>query len=89
MAHDLFAWHASAWQWLGLLLLSSAAAALALELARRAMRHRGAARSMWLGWGALALGSGLWSAHFIAASGAPGAAGYGEALLAATTLYSP
>ncbi|MDF1505532.1 MHYT domain-containing protein [Roseisolibacter sp. H3M3-2] len=47
------------------LLVAAVAGYVALDLAGRVNVARGAARRLWIGAGALAMGTGIWSMHFI------------------------
>jgi diguanylate cyclase len=66
---EFIAWHMQPGQWLGLLAVTWAAGTVNLLLARRsAMRPQRSGR-LWVVGSALALGSGVWSGHFVALLG--------------------
>ena len=46
-------------------LISVFASYAALDLAGRVTSARGAARRLWLGGGAVAMGTGIWSMHYV------------------------
>ena len=62
-----------------LLLMACLASYVALDMTRRIPANHGRASGWWLGGGALALGTGLWSIHFIGLAGdaLPFGIGYG------------
>jgi diguanylate cyclase len=47
------------------ILVAIFASYVALNLANSITQAKGRARSIWLGWGALAMGIGIWSMHFV------------------------
>jgi diguanylate cyclase (GGDEF)-like protein len=79
MVDEYMAWQMQPTQWVALLVMAFFTSALSHELARRGSRLEGRARWMWLACGALALGTGIWSGHFVALSGPqlPIGIGYG------------
>jgi len=77
--NDFMTWQTQPTQWVALLGMAFVTLGVAHELARRGSHLEGVARWLWIGCGALALGTGLWSGHFVALSGpqAPTGIGYG------------
>ena len=65
--------------WVAVLAMASLASFVALDMARRFVANPGRAGQAWLVGAALALGTGLWSSHFIGLSGdvLPFGIGYG------------
>ena len=65
--------------WVAVLAIACLASYVALDMARRVVAIPGRAGQAWLAGGALALGTGLWSTHFIGLSGdvLPFGIGYG------------
>lgn len=51
------------------ILIAILAAYVALDLSAQLTAKRGRARYLWLGWGAVAMGTGIWSMHFVAMLG--------------------
>ncbi|HKZ71102.1 MAG TPA: MHYT domain-containing protein, partial [Anaerolineales bacterium] len=51
------------------ILIAILAAYVALDLSAQVTAKRGRTRYLWLGWGAVAMGTGIWSMHFVAMLG--------------------
>ena len=75
---EFIAWGVRPGLWCAVLLMASLASYVAIDLARRIVVSSGQPSLWWLGGSALALGTGLWSVHFIGLAGEvlPFAIGY-------------
>ncbi len=78
-SEEFIPWATQPVLWVAVLAMASLAGYVALDMARRVVANPGHADHAWLAGGALALGTGLWSIHFIGLSGdvLPFGIGYG------------
>ncbi len=76
---EFIPWATAPGLWLAVLAMAWLASHVALGMARRVVTNPGLAGQAWLAGGALALGTGLWSTHFVGLSGdvLPFGIGYG------------
>ena len=76
------AWGVRPGLWIAVLSMASLAGYVMFDLVRRVPTSQGRTRALWLGGSALALGTGLWSTHFIGLAGdaSPIGIGYGGLL---------
>ncbi|MEQ1684237.1 MAG: EAL domain-containing protein [Burkholderiaceae bacterium] len=78
-SEEFIPWVTQPGLWVAVFALACLASYVALDMARRVLANPGRAGLAWLGGGALALGTGLWSIHFVGLSGEvlPFGIGYG------------